>query len=94
MYKKKRKIFGGRIELDTKFLLKIFDLEGGEIHSIQLDDYLPHKTITLVIEHSDLPEVTPRFPVPDVLITHQITYGDNGVPTRIERVDPPKRGKK
>ena len=87
----KRKRYAGKIELDTKLLLDILDLKDGEIHSIQLDDYLPHKTLTMIIEHPDMPLVKESEPLRNIYLTHQITYGDNGVPTKLERIEPPKK---
>ncbi len=86
---KQRTKHAGIVEVDVNFLLKIFDLDGGVIHDIHMrDDYLPHKTIYMVIEHPDLPEVNE---VETLHIAYQTTYGENGVPIKIERVDPPKQ---
>lgn len=91
MFRKKVR-HAGIVEIDVELLLKIFDLEGGELHDIHMrDGCLPHKIIQLVIEHPDFPKVGRHEPLEHVIIAHQATYGENGVPIKIERVNPPKR---
>ena len=87
-----RKRFAGLVDIDVGFLLKIFDLEGGEILDVRFeDDFLPHKVIRMIIEHPDLPQVDKDKPLDHVYLTHQTTCGENGVPIKIERIEPPKK---
>jgi hypothetical protein len=81
-----------KIEITPELLLEILDFKGGTIWGIKLDeDYTPPRYIKIALEHPDLPEVKESDFISNITPIMQITYGDNGVPLRIERTDPPKK---
>jgi len=81
------------VEISTNLLLRLLEFhEGGTIHRVYTkDEWLEPKTFFAVIEHPDLPEVPVNESLPEIMITLQTTCDENGVPVKIERVDPPKR---
>ncbi len=82
---------GAAIRFDIKTFLKMIDFEGGDIHSIKLNEpYLPPEDIVILLEHPDLPEVKQGEMVTEIRPIYQSTYGDNGCLIRIERIEPKK----
>jgi len=83
------------IELNMKLLLDMLDFKGGIIHRVYTpDDLINPSYFNVVIEHPDLPEVEDGERLPVVTPTMQSFYGEDGSLLKIERIDPPKRGKK
>ena len=81
------------VEISTDFLLRLMEFHnGGSIHRVYArDEWLEPHTVYLIIEHPDLPAVPINQTLPEIKVTLQTTYGENGVPTLIERIDPPKQ---
>ena len=90
----KKKRHAAIIEIDKDFLLRLMEFQGGKIYRIYTrDDYFDPPNFFVVIEHPDLPEVEEGQPLAQVKITMATTFGENGVPIKIERMDPPKKQK-
>ncbi len=77
------------IEISKDILLSILDFSGGEIHDIYVPKEVWHPDIIrIVIEHPDLPEVSPAEELPIVVPTYQQVYKRQLVV--VERTNPPK----
>uniref|UniRef100_A0A6M3L504 Uncharacterized protein n=1 Tax=viral metagenome TaxID=1070528 RepID=A0A6M3L504_9ZZZZ len=77
----------GKIELDSIFMGAILDFEGLIIHSAEVTKF---NTLSLIVEHPDLPLVSDGEALQTVWVAMKATYGDNGVITKLERYEPPK----
>lgn len=86
-------IHGAIVGISADLLLRLMEFhDGGIIHrAYTKDEWLEPDTIYIVVEHPDLTAVPANKRLPEINITLQITYGENGVPLKIERVNPPKR---
>ena len=80
------------IQIDYKLLPHFLDFDGATIHRVYTPDNLWKPDVfRVVIEHPDLPEVKENEELQVVLPILEATYGENGVITKIKRVDPPKQ---
>jgi len=70
------------------------EFQGGKIYKAYTKyEELVCREIYLVVEHPDIPACNEYEPLPQININLLTTYGENGVPLKIERTDPPKSGK-
>ena len=78
------------VPVTSKLLCDILDFKGGQIRQARVNDF--GNEVELVIEHPDMPIMFEGNALMKITPLLQVTYGDNGVPTRISRIEPRKGG--
>lgn len=80
----------GYIIISEELLNEILDFKGATIKYIGVDAI--DKTISILLTHPDLPEISETGLIPVIKTVYSATYGENGVVTKLERTNPPKKG--
>ena len=80
------------VAVSTDLLLRLMEFQGGKIYKAYTNyEDLVAREVYLVIEHPDIPACNEYDLLPQINIILQTTCGKNGVPTKIERINPPKQ---